>query len=122
MKVEILNSLWYNGFTTKTYTSLKIRERRQDLMDKIIPNCCPKCNSKKLYNTAKINLAIKNINALFVNINLHPTLIKKSVLANILLAPNVTSLHFFITIMTITQIIAVPIRNASIHFFKLNLP
>ena len=65
---------------------------------------------------------LKNINALFVNINLHPTLIKKSVLANILLAPNVTSLHFFITIMTITQIIAVPIRNASIHFFKLNLP
>ena len=71
---------------------------------------------------AKINLAIKNINALFVNINLHPTLIKKSVLANILLAPNAASLHFFITIMMITQIIVVPIRNAIILSFKQNLP
>ena len=25
----------------------------QDLMDKIIPNCCPRCNSKKLYKYGK---------------------------------------------------------------------
>ena len=56
MKVETLNSLWYNGFTPKTYTSLKIRERRQDLMNKIIPNCCPRCNSKKLYKYGKDKL------------------------------------------------------------------
>ena len=80
---------------------------------------------------AKINLAIKNINALFVIINLHPILFQvvqkvqnhfRRSKENILLAPNAASLHFSITTMMITQIIVVPIRNAIIHFFKPNLP
>ena len=53
MKVETSNSLWYNGFTTKHNTSLKIRERRSGLMVKIISHCCPRCNSKKLYKYGK---------------------------------------------------------------------
>ena len=53
MKIETLNSLWYNGFTPKTYTSLKTEKGDQDLMDKIIPKCCPRCNSKKLYKYGK---------------------------------------------------------------------
>ena len=122
MKVEILNSSWYNGFTTNHNTSLKIRERRQDLMDNIYQIVAQNATPKNSINTAKINLAIKNISALFANINLHPMLIKKSVLANILLTPNAASLHFFITIMMITQIIVVPIRNAIIPSSKPSLP
>lgn len=53
MKVEILNSLWYNGFTPKTYTSRKIEKGIQDLMSKIISQNCPKCNSHLLYKYGK---------------------------------------------------------------------
>lgn len=91
-------------------------------MDNIYQIVAQNATPKNSINTAKINLAIKNISALFANINLHPMLIKKSVLANILLTPNAASLHFFITIMMITQIIVVPIRNAIIPSSKPSLP
>ena len=53
MKIEILNSLWYNGFTPKTYTSRNFEKGIQDLMDNIIPICCPKCNSHSFYKYGK---------------------------------------------------------------------
>ena len=67
---------------------------------------------------AKINLAIKNINAPFANINLHRLIQNTEDNANILLALFVASAHFFITIMTIIQTIAARIRNVIIHSFK----
>ena len=79
---------------------------------------------------AKINLAIKGINAVFVNISLH--LIFSQVVQkvqnhfrpkkeNTLLALFAARAHFFITTMTIIPIIAALIRNAIILSFKLNL-
>lgn len=53
MKIETLNPLWYNGFTPKTYTSRNFEKGIQDLMDNIIPICCPKCNSHSLYKYGK---------------------------------------------------------------------
>lgn len=81
-------------------------------------------------NMAKINLAIKSINAVFVNISLHPILFQvvqkvqnhfRPKKENILLALFAASLHFFITTITIIPIIAAPIRNAIIHSFKPSL-
>lgn len=53
MKIETLNSLWYNGFTTNPNTSRNFEKGDQDLMDKIIPTCCPLCNSHSLYKYGK---------------------------------------------------------------------
>ena len=69
---------------------------------------------------AKIALAIKSINALFVNINLLLMLQKRRILANILLALFVASLHFFIMTTMIIQITVALTRNAIIHFSKLS--
>ena len=69
---------------------------------------------------AKINLGIKNINALFANINLHRLIQKTADNANIHLALFVASVHFFITITKTIQTIVVRIRNVIIHSFKLN--
>lgn len=72
-------------------------------------------------NMARINSVIKSINAVFVNINLL-RLIKNPIdLANILLALFAASLHFFITITTIIQIIVVLIRNVIILSSKQSL-
>ena len=86
---------------------MKIREGRQDFTDKIIPDCCPKCSSKKLCKYGKDKFDNQKYQCHICKHQFVPTLIKKSVLANILLAPNAASLHFFITIMMITQIIVV---------------
>ena len=75
-----MNSLWYNGFTPKIYTFPKTEKGNQDLMDIIIPKCCPRCNSKKLYKYGKIYLVIRrplhcyalrcqNLTAVFLFVN-----------------------------------------------------
>ena len=69
---------------------------------------------------AKINLVIKNINALFANINLHRLIRNMEDNANIHLALFAARVHFFITTTMIIQTIAVRIRNAIIHSFKSN--
>ena len=61
---------------------------------------------------AKTDLTIKNINALFANINLHRRIRSTEDNANILLAPFVASVHFFITIM---MIILINIRQRAIE-------
>lgn len=71
---------------------------------------------------AKTDLAIKNINALFVNINLLPILQKRKTLANILLALFAASLHSSIMTTMIILITVVLTRNAIIHSFKPNPP
>lgn len=81
-------------------------------------------------NTAKINSAIKSINAVNVNISLHLILFQvvqevqnhfRRNRENILPVLFAVSLHFFITIITIIQIIVALIKNVIIHSFKRNL-
>lgn len=124
MKVETLNSLWYNGFTTNPNTSLKIRERRSRSHGKYYITQLP------FINTARISLVIKNTNAVNANINLHLILFQvvqevqnhfRQSKENILLAPFAVNLLFFITITTIILIIVARIKNAIIRSFKLNL-
>ena len=83
-------------FFKEGHTSLKTRERRQDLMDKIIPNVAQDATPKNSINTAKINLAIK-INALFANINLHPMLIKKRASSQISFLPQMRQVCIFLS-------------------------
>ena len=79
---------------------------------------------------AKINSVIKNINAAFVNINLHPVLFQVVQMVqnhfhrnkgNILPVLFVAKQHFFITITMIILIIAAVIKNAIILSSKQNL-
>ena len=70
---------------------------------------------------AKINSVIKNINAVFVNINLLRHIKKLKDIANIPLALFAASPLFFITTMTIIPTFAAPIRIAIIPSFKPSL-
>ena len=85
---------------------------------KLYQNVAQDATPKNFINMAKINLAIKNINAPFANINLHRLIQNTEDNANILLALFAASARFFITIMTIIQIIAARTRNVIIHSFR----
>ena len=104
-------------------------------MDKIIPHklyhiVAQDATQKNFINMAKINSVIKNINAVFVNINLHPVLFQvvqkvqnhfRRNKENILRVLFVEKLLFFITITMIILIIAAVIKNAIILSSKQNL-
>ena len=70
---------------------------------------------------ARIDSAIKSINAAFVNINLLRHTKKLKDIANIPLALFAASPLFFITAMMIIPTIAAPIRIAILPSFKTNL-
>lgn len=76
---------------------------------------------KNFINMARIISVIKNINAVFVNINLLRILLKRIILANILPALFAANPLFFITITMIIQIIVALIRNAIILSSKQSL-
>ena len=130
MKIETLNSLWYNSFTTKPIPP-EI-SRKEYKISWIILYQFGALNATLIHfiNTAKINLAIKSINAVNVNISLHPILFQvvqevqnhfRRNRENILPVPFAVSPHFFITITMIIPIIAALIKNAIINSFKQNL-
>ena len=102
----------------------------QDLMDKIIPHCCPRCNSKKLYKygkdkfgnqkyqcrVCKHQFALGSISSgSMVQNHFHRNK------GNILPVLFVAKQHFFITITMIILIIAAVIKNAIILSSKQNL-
>ena len=122
MKIEILNSLWYNGFTPKTHTSRKSRKEYKISWIKLYHTVAQNATLKNYINMARISSVIKNINAVFVNINLLPLIKKLSVSANTPLALLAVNLHFFIMTTTIPSIFVVMIRNAITLSFRLNLP
>lgn len=92
----------------------------QDLMDKIIPNCCPRCNSKKLYKYGKDRFGNQKYQCPICKHQFAPDSQKRWILANILLALFAASLLFFITTMMIIQITVVLTRSAIILSFKLS--
>jgi len=75
---------------------------------------------KNFTATAKISLVIKNINAVFVNINLHRHLLRNISLANTHPALLVARLLSCTTTTPITQIIVVVTRSVIIRFLLLN--
>lgn len=121
MKIETLNSLWYDDFTTKPLPPWKSEEIKISWV--ILYHIVALGATHKNYiNMAKTNSVIKDINAVFVNINLLPLIKNLTSHANIPLVLFAARLHSFITIITIILIFAAVIKNAIILSFRLSLP
>ena len=112
--------MWYNSFIPKTNTSRKIRKGIKISWIKLYQLFAQNAILKNFINSAKISLKIKSTNAVFVNINLRLNLSSTS--PNILHAPLAVRLHSYITIMMITIITDVVIKNAITRSLPPNLP
>jgi len=70
MKIETLNALWYNSFTTKLIPPEKIEKGIKISWIKVYQLVAKNAILIHYINMAKISLVIKSTNAVFVNINL----------------------------------------------------
>ena len=91
-------------------------------MDKIIPNCCPRCNSKKLYKYGKDRFGNQKYQCPICKHQFAPDSPKKVNPRKYPSALFAASLLFFITTTMIIQITVVLTRSAIILSFKLSPP